>query len=63
MSRGKVEDQGLFRNRRRFKRSASPESCSQLHKGVFIVSITITRTAIAFCRQKNEIQLRKGQRK
>ena len=40
MSRGKVEDQGLFRNRRRFKRSASPESCSQLHKGVFIVSIT-----------------------
>ena len=28
MSSGKVEDHGGFRNRRRFKRSASPESYS-----------------------------------
>ena len=40
MSCGKVEDHGRFRNRRRFKQSASPESCSQVHKGVWIVSIT-----------------------
>ena len=63
MSRGKVEDHGQFRNRRRFKRSASPESCSQLHKGVLIVSITITRTTMAFCCEKKEIQLRNGRRK
>ena len=40
MSRGKVEDHGRFRNQRRLKQSASPESCSQVHKGVWIVSIT-----------------------
>ena len=51
------------RNWRRFKRSSSPESFSQLHKGVLIVSITITRIALAFCREKQEIYLRKGQRK
>ena len=42
MSRGKVEDHGRFR--RRFKRSASaasPESCSQLRKGVLIVFVTL----------------------
>ena len=50
MSRDKVEDHGGFRNGRRFKRSASPESCSQLRKGVLIVFITLTiaRTAMAF---------------
>ena len=63
MSRGKVEDHGRFRNRHRFKRPASPESCSQLHKSVLIVSITITRTAMAFCCEKKEIELRKGRRK
>ena len=65
MSRGiRVEDHGRwFRNRRRFKRSACSESCSQLHKGVLIVSITITRTAMAFCCEKKEIQLRKDRRK
>ena len=63
MRRSKVEDHGRFRNRRRFKRSSSPESCSQLHKGVLIVSITITRTALAFCREKQEIESRKGQTK
>ena len=30
----------LIRNRRRLKHSASPESCSQVHKDVWIVSIT-----------------------
>ena len=65
MSRGiRVEDHGRwFHNRRRFKRSACSESCSQLHKGVLIVSITITRTSRAFCCEKKEIQLRKDRRK
>ena len=39
MSRGKVEDHGRFRSR--FKRSVSPQSCSQLRKGVLIVFITL----------------------
>ena len=39
MSRGKIEDHGRFR--RQFKRSASPESCSQLCKGVLIVFIML----------------------
>ena len=65
MSRGiRVEDHGRwFRNRRRFKRSPCSESCSQLHKGVLIVSITITRTAMAFCCEKKENSVKKRPKK
>ena len=57
------KDHGRFRNRRRFKYSASSESCGQLHKGVLIVAITITRTAMAFYCEKKEIPLRRDRRK
>ena len=52
MSRGRVEDHGRFRNRRRLKQSASPESCSQVHKGVWIVSITYQNCYCILLRKK-----------
>ena len=59
MSRGKVEDHGRFRNRRRLEQSASPESCSQVHKGVWIVSITYQNCyGILLRRKENSVKKR-----